>query len=361
MYNLFNLLSTVNQGIVTFPEWLYVRDGLKRNLTTVVNFARQNPAAVNGGHFLVRLLQSIAVPKSLPLDRYYYNVDGMALNLSMSLKMTSSIYKGAIFDGVFYGSECKEIIVATDDYFDYEKAHQNWRDLHPVEVLRHPMSDLGLGIPNGENHWSESGLCVITINIPMLAIQYRAFRENENKVIGPAGSQYSVMQFIRMYVLPNMLYSHLDQAIFNRIHNLLVGAPLGESSYRHSMALVDFSDKVNRNQLKMLQTLSSNMKDFAGILKTIPAVTQASMFEVMQTPQLAPTRQVIWALIISRLQTLNFLFRLSKEDALHKNAAQVNLIRRSLISYRSDALMRQMLPQDLYYTVQDELDSIMQK
>jgi hypothetical protein len=224
MHNLFNLMPNIEHGILRLPEWAYVRTELRRNLDRVIAYYRKHPTAVHSAHFLVRLLQSITVPKSLNLERYYYNVDAGALNLSMALKMTSSIYRGQLFDGVFY-SDCKEILIAHSEPFDFHQAHRNWETLCPIEVLRHPLSDLGLGLPDGDKIGSDYGIAVISINIPMLAVQYRAFRINEEYLTGNSDSQRSVMQFIRMYVIPNMLPSHLDHCLFNRIYNLHIGAP----------------------------------------------------------------------------------------------------------------------------------------
>lgn len=361
MHNLFSLLPAVGQGILKFPEWLYVRDGLQRNLNTILRFSRKNPTAVESSHFLVRLLHSIAVPKSHNLERYYENVDAIALNVSMALKMTSAIHQGKIFNGVFYGPGNSEILIANNEGFDFEQAHQSWQDLRPVEVLRHPMSDLGLPILDGENYGSEQGLVVISINIPMLALQYRAFRLNEELVsAGQTESQRSVMQFIRMYVLPNMLPSHLDLALFNRIDNLEKGAPLGQSRYRHSFYITDYTPRVTALQDHILDNLYRVAKNFSGILRSVPTVSKENADEVMAVPDIAPTRQVLWALVIARLNALSFMFRLSREGAGVRNQSEVNKVVRSAIAYRSDKLMRAMLPLELYYEVQAEIDSILE-
>ena len=72
--------------------------------------------AVESSHFLVRLLQSITVPQSQNIERYYDNVDAISLNVSMALKMTSAISKGEMFDGVFYGKGNPEILIAHNVY-----------------------------------------------------------------------------------------------------------------------------------------------------------------------------------------------------------------------------------------------------
>ncbi len=360
MHTLFNYQTTVQQGIIKFPEWSWVRDGLKRNLGTTIAYYRRNPQAVRSEHFLVRLLQSIAVPQSHNLERYYANVDALALHLASALKMTSSISVGKIWDGVFYGEGSSEILVATDQDFDPLWAHKNWENLPAVTVLRHFRSDLGLNLPDGRNTGTETGLAVIAINIPMLAIQYRAFRLNEIENARFSDSQRSIMQFVHMYVLPNMLPSQTDLAVFNRIDNLSKGAPIGESRKAHPFYLPDGYDRrANRIQQDILRNFENESPDFVTILRSIPAVTKESMELVLRTPNVAPTRQVDWAITIARLPGLAFLTRVAKEGGRLRNQRELNAIARSVLLYQTGNVMKARLPLDLYWDVQQEIDQVM--
>jgi hypothetical protein len=365
MNSIFNIASSpVAQGIKKPSDWIYLDLGLKRNLRQVIMYYRRNPMAVNSEHFLVRLLQSIAVPQSLNLERYYSNVDAMALNFSMSLGMTSSIYNGKLFNSVFYGNS-DEILIANSDSFDINEAQNNWENLEPIKVLRHPVSNLNLNLPDGTINSTESGLAVISINIPMLAIQYRAFRLEEMvETTTDTGiqfeSQKSVMQFIHMYVLPNMLYSHLDYVIFNRIYNLEFGIPFGESVKKHPFYITDFTSKLNYFHNTILDQLRKTNKDFSGILQSIPTITKHSLFEVMMLPSIAITRQVSWAIFISRLSELLFLFRLSKESHGNKNQSEIGRVLRQLTMYKSDNLFRSMLPNDKYIEVSEQIKDLIE-
>lgn len=358
MYNLFKKVSPLLPGVVKFPEWEIIRDQLKKNLDTVITYYRTNPTAVQSSHFLVRLLQSIAIPKSQNLERYYNNVDALALNLSMALKMTSSIYAGTVFKGVFYGEDSTEILIADNSFFDYNQAHKDWMNLCPVTVLSHPMSDLSLNLPDGKRTWSETGISVICINIPMLAIQYRAFRLNEIQITGDSDSQKSIMQFIRMYVIPNMLYSHLDYAIFNRIKNKVIVAPLGEGKKTHPFYLNDYSKLLDKVQEKYLDILLTSNKDFPTILKTIQVVTNSNLETTLLLPDIAPTRQVNWALAISRIPALSFLCTILKTTHGNLNQGEINNVLYHIKMYGSDNLMRNQLPLELYYDIQEQIDFI---
>lgn len=358
MYSLFNSMPESLSAVARVPGWNNIRDGLRRNLDTVVRYYRNHPMAVQSDHFLVRMLQSIDVPLSLNIERYADNVQAMALNLSMALKMTSSIYRGQIFPGVFYGPDTFEVLIATNDDFDIFDAEKNWKDLQPVRVLRHPITDVALKLPNGGDNSTDSGIAVILINIPMLAVMYRSFRlEQANWAEVYQESQLSTMQFVHMYVLPNMLFTHIDHAVFNRMHALQMGAPIGETKRPHSFHLVDWDARLTQWQTQMLGLMTKIGRDFRGMMHEIPLVVANDLDSLMQLPIMVPTQQVVWALSISRLPILDFLVRTSKAGASTTNRNEVNYILRQIRMYKRNSMMKVLTP-DVLTEVMFEIDTI---
>lgn len=360
MHNVFNLMPGVSAPVLHAANWTTVRAGLKQNLLSVLRYYRKNPTAVAADHFLVRLLHAITTPKSLGAERFYYNVQSLSSDVAMALKLTSPYSKGGLHHGVFYGAGVDEILISTDEEFNPYEAEANWQNLCPIQVMRHPRSDLMLNIPDGRNWSPEIGLAVITINIPLLAMQYRGFRLEEERIAMEMNdSQRSMMQFIRMYVLPNMLASHLDIAFFNRFHNLVTGAPHGESDRQHSFPLPDYSKRVDAINETLLDNLTKVHRSMAGILRSIPAINKVDMHQVMQVPDLPLTRQVLWALAISRMPALDLMARVSV-GLRTTNGQEVNKIIQTVRKYHTDTIMESVLPRDTFYIVESEIDDIMQ-
>lgn len=334
MHSFFRRTNTALGGIQKFPDWLYVRDGLRRNLGTVLAYNRNNPTAVKSNHLLVTLLLAITTPKTQPIQRYHDNVDATALNLSMALKMTSPIYTGEAFKGIFYGRDTSEIIVAHSEPFDLNDALRHWQQLTPVKVLRHPRSDLGLNLLDGVDHGIEDGLAVITVNITMLAVQYRSFRIAQ-AAQSQGDTEKSVMQFIRMYVLPNMLSSHLDVALFNRFGNLVSGAPIGATVSKLPYYLNDYSKRTDKVYGDVEGLLKRHTYGFTGMLRSIPAAIGEDMDVVSRLPDIPMTRQVEWAMTVARLPQLCLLFEAAREGPGTRERSEVNKVIRDLTAYQS--------------------------
>jgi hypothetical protein len=350
MQKLFNMEQTTSQGSFNIPWWTSVQSGLKRNLEQVITHYRRFPNAVNSSHFLIKLITNIGIYRNASFEQFCETVFSKAMGSSMSLGVTSSLNRGVLFDGVFYGKGVKEIIVGTNETFNIYDAQLNWHDLEPIRVLSHPKSDLELMVPDGTSYSVEEGVAVISINLPMLALQYREFRLLEDKIAEEHGeSPRSIMQFLYAYPLNNMLRSHLDCALFNRLYNTLLDVPFGYSNRKHPFQLVDYTDKINEINAQQIQTLGNNNRKFDAVMKSIPLVSADNLQQFSTLPSTAPTRQVIWALALSRLQLLSFLFRVSNGSPRKLNGMDVNQIVRAFELWHTDKALKASLPLNLYF------------
>lgn len=360
MHALFDQDMTASPARLGAGNWTYVKSQLADNLRRVMTYFQTSPMAVNSDHFLIRLLQSLTVPKTLSTERYYSNIDGLfSLNLSMALKMTSSLNRGRLFEGVFYGPGTQEILIAHTEPFDAEDATQNWREVRAIRVLRHPRSDLGLQLPNGRANGYETGFAVIAINVPLLAMQYRAFwLEQQYYAERFNDSPMSINQFVHMYALPSMLPSHLDYVLFNRLHNLVTYTPMGASKGRHPFALNSIEKTLNQVQLTLIDQLSKIKRGFSNLLYNVPAVTDETMREVMRLPEMATTQQVEWALDLARFPAVDFFLVMRERSDYTHQYPERNRIVQKLRYYESSNLYRNHLPRAAYEAVQFELNQL---
>lgn len=364
MQNFFGLEQAGNEGIVVVPDWNYLRSGLQASLNTVTSYYRAATGKVDGSHFLIKLIFGVGVARSLPLDRFYAHCVAKTQGVAMANKMSCSVNNGNIFDGVFYGRGNREIIIANSDDFDFEEAAlpQNWPNLEPIKVLKHPKSDLAMNLLDGNTTSNETGTAVISINIPMLALQYRQWEYEEALRAEKSGdSPRGVAHFIYNYPLPNMLKTHLDVCIFNRAYNLLNGIPFGESKVKHPFYLTDFSKRLNDVQMRQLDILrESRNRKFFTLLRMIPMVSEESLADLAGLPDVAPTRQVIWALTLSRLSMLSFLFKVTKLRPREVNSSEVSRILWNLSLYKTEKALQRVLPADAFTDAKYDLNILLQ-
>lgn len=356
--DIFRNTPDINSGILIPPNWEFIKQGILENVEQVQSYYKTNIRPVKSNHFLVRLLQSLSVSKNMSLERYFENVDTIALNHSMMFRMTSSIYKGIVHRGIFYGGSTPEILIAVDETFDIYETHSNWKNVQAIKVLLHPKSDMNYEIPNGKQHSNEDGLVVISINVSMLAIQYRAFLLDEwlkNKD-NPRGTTH----FVGAYVLPNMLPTQTELSIFNRTYNLVFDLNSNnDNRQKHPFSIANYKHFLDKALEHTVEYLDRSSKSFRTIFHTVPSVYNKTMYESLLVPDIAGTRQVSWALVISRLKMIDFLIKVAGKELASKNQTQMNQVLKALRINNVYNVFKEILPLDVYFPIEEQVENIL--
>jgi hypothetical protein len=361
MYSLVNVDPKKEYGVARLPEWKAVQDGLKRNLITLLQHYRHASYSVASDHLLVKFLQSLSVPLSLPSDRYYSNVSINALSVANSLQFTTPFGEGQLFKGVFFNKHTAEVVIAFDEDFDYQHVEDHWADATPVRVVRHPFPHVTLQVPNGRFVSPHHGVAVIAVNVSLLAVQHRAFRlsEQRKQTANPDYVQRNTMQFIHMFVLPNMLESYLDYAVFNRIDHLFNQTPMMMLPTRDVVHLPNYTRQVDTVLKRLLTILENSDYNARQLLAAIPAVTFPDMREVMYVPDVAPTRQILWSVILARLPMLLFMTRIAKKTGRIRNQAGLADVSTLLIRLKNQRVLDATLPKPLHTPAMNAINEIL--
>lgn len=361
MLKLFNMERISNPGTQSVAGWNYVKNGLQTNLEKVISYYQLNATAVDASHILNRIITTLAFGNHYEPRLYEGLLDRSVTQYAGVLGLTSSVSKGLIHTGEFYGRNSKEIIIAhTGQDYNLSEVCKKWQDISAVEVIHHPYTDLCLNIPDGRVDSIESGLSIIAIDFKLLGLQYKMFKENEERIASQTGKpKRTLQQFIRCYVLTNMLKSHLDYVIFNRLYCEHKGIPVNKARGNHPFGLIELNYQLSEVQKLQLKMISNTAYRFSDILKTIGAVTKNDLLEVSELPRMALTRQVLWGLIPSRLKMLSFVTTVSGPMGRALNSPEIYRIQLTLREMNTSRVMRSALPLDLYFDVEQELGKIM--
>lgn len=356
MYNLFTKKAVSANSVIKPPGFELIRRVYQRELATVVEYYNTRVYAVKSNHLLCRLLTTGYVPIEYGIDRFIEVAYARSPYLAKYFNFTSELGYGKLFDGDFYGTGNDEIILYNEDYFNPFDALDNWKCLAPVKVLEHPISDFGLLLPNGQENNTAKGVCVLSINIPLLLVMYRGFLFDQIKRQGQ--SQLGVEHFVHMHVLPGMLKSHLELITLNRLKNTFYGAPMSESLKKHPFLVVDYADKVDRVNKEILEHLDNTSRLYSQYLKCIPSFFEEDMQSALLMPDLARTRQVWWSLILARLGTMKFLIDLGGERGIDSNMSYIGRLQIDVKQIKRENVLNSVLPIDIEYDVEEVFEEI---
>lgn len=357
MYDLFNLSFGVQTPFFRHPDWSYVAPTIRRTLDQFITYYQNQSFPVKANHVLVKLIQSIGAIERMGDSAYYDYVGYRSTNLSMALKFTSYISKGDVFNHLFFDENTSEVILSFNNAFNIKEAMADWKNVKAIEILRHSKNSLALFPLDGKSKGSNDDIAIYAINIPLLLVQYRAFRINQH-LENAGDSEESIMQFVGQYVLPNMQYSFLDWAIFNRLSNLYFNKPSEPFIVKTPFNQINYEDKVDKILLDQIARFKNTKLRFDAILNMVPMISAQNLFDLAKLPNILPTRQVIWAEVLSRLPVLRFLFHVSCDSNTVENQAFMNKVLRQAIYYRSDNTLKYALPISIFNDVTDTIDEL---
>ncbi len=355
MYELLRPPTVSRSGGLAIPQFRRVRDGLMMGIQRIQDHHRNNPKYLAAQHFLVRLLGSLNISHQLDDNIFVDRVSDYCLEQAMSMRIPSTIYRGKITSpGLFYGANVDEVLIAHTDSFDVSKAVEDWANLQPLKVLAHPYCDFDLAIPNGKGHSQGSGVAVIAIDIPKLALQYKCWRRWERGV--NKDSPQSVMQFLLAFPIPNMLQSQTNIAILNRVMLNYFGGqpPIGRAA--HSFYVTNWAKEIDAICQYYLAFIEKRSFTFNDIIEVMPALGPDGMHEALKLPEETFSNNIQWAVVMARLLPTAWLVRMNSDYGNQNNGRSLNYLYRYLNYIEINQGLRIALPEKHFNEVKYIID-----
>ena len=295
-------------------------------------FYQSNFIVSPSNHNLMKLLHDLVPFLKFSPEVLVQQVRLSTPRLERAHKLNSSIiYSGPVDTGFIYNRHCPEVYISTQLDFDVATCMKNWQRLKPFRPVCHPFTDLTFPLLNGQViSPATKGVCVFTIDLALLALQFKGWWEVErfNK---EENLHLPITRFLSKYVLLNALDIHTDIAIFNRLHLLALGKRPEIAKNTHSFLVLDNGDRLDKIHLELLSRFDKQPMSYVQKLESIPSLEYPSFWRSIGFPDSAPTRQIKWALVLSKLSILEFLLVLdNKQGQSFINQYEREIIAREL-------------------------------
>lgn len=342
MYTLFNITEDDREHRLSIPKFKHVKSVLTRQTQDVIDYYRFHNRNIPSNHLLIRLIYSLNVSLERDLLSYVGAVQDKTGKLAKTYKLIHPTNQNVeTWDGTFYNKNTAEYIIASEEDFNVTVAWDKWRSIVPVKVHSHPFNDMSIGIPNGEYpEHLRKGPAVISINIAMLALQFRAWVHH---VRNKKDYSLSIESFIYNYVIPNMIKRHTEICLINRTIATYHGEPLSGFTKVHPFHVSDYSDKVDEILVKRDSYLDRRKTSFNQIYLVFDTLYFSTWAKVLRLPDIAPTRHTRWIFLLSYLPYIHFyLTVILKQDSRLDRQLAFSIQRH--ISYMNNA---QSLPVNL--------------
>lgn len=315
MLDQFTRPTGVGRYRLALPRFLRPKNGLIENLLKQQTYEREHLNGLPSNHLLVRIIHGSPLPWNKEDREFVRAARDRMYEVAGIYKCTSSVSEGDLHHpGVFYGEGVKECVLLHDTAFD---TTEDWKTLKPIRVLSHPVTSLNLQPLTGEER-EAMGYAVVSVNYVMLMWMYRQWvKDTAYSQIDEY--QLSAGHFLRMFVLPSALESHLDLTIFNRAYNDLF--TLADSGYdeKPSFYLVDYQKEVDETLEQWLRLIDRKPLTVEEVLRAFPMVVGETLYDWVELPEILVLKQTRWAIWLSWIKVIKFLVALDYLTNNRKN------------------------------------------
>lgn len=302
MYKLLDKPPSVSLQVIRNNNYTKNISRQNANVDKVILHYRTDIKNLKSSHFLVNILNTIPTGEGMSNYRYRFLIEDMVDEIANAFHLSSSGVLGkSMFPSPFHGRNVEEIIILTQEPFDTVNIEQRWKDLSPIRFLSHPSVNLNAPLPN-DSDGADSGHAVTTINLPMLALQYKLWREHT------AGMEYrqTVMQFVNSFPIPNSIRSYHRVAIFNILTGLFSGEEIRDYSTPHPFYLNTYRDKLIDSMGSLLRDYQERRISFLELISVFELDIDTTVLDVCSPPKIQMTKQVKWAVSLGRMKLFSF-------------------------------------------------------
>lgn len=283
-----------------------------RNLSQITAHYRKSVYVTPSDHILVQILQHLQTKFELNDSRYYYYCHGQSKMTHTALGLnTETTVNGPTQKSHFYGKGINEfLIVESIDLPINFDAKSYWQSLQPVKAISHPFTDLSFNAPDGENPSNAHGSAFLSIDIGLLAVQYRHWlKAVEGYIAKP-----SVTQFVFQYPLVNLIASSTDVAFYNRLRMQVEGKFGSVVRPRHGLAILDLIPLTDKIWTEWLTRALTQSRRWIDIPEQTPLLYQETLADFLALPDIYFNRQNMGIYTLAYYPYLKTITKISIES-----------------------------------------------
>jgi hypothetical protein len=338
MYALFRDSPNRKLGQTVDPTLAYVRRQYGILINDVQNYYRNAPKYVASNNLFALLIQQFEINMNMSDPEWVMHIERYSRGAIPNMGITSPINKGKIFTkGITLGPQAEEVAVASFEKFRTEGIGKVWRDLRPVRYLYHTRTDMMLPIMNNTTPGRAFG--VISINIPMLMVQYRYWHRWQ--LARGVIQAENVYRFVGSILLPSLIESFLDIAFFNRLDRASQGIPNPVFPSPHPFYITDLSTRLKKIEDSINFEALLKGIEIEGLAAITPMLVKPNLFDVLKLPREPITLQNQWTMTMARLPYVRYLVRMVMRNHGY-DASQINAVMIDLIEGSHDQIFNQM-------------------
>ncbi|EBW9734501.1 hypothetical protein DQR70_05855 [Salmonella enterica subsp. enterica serovar Oslo] len=323
-----------NVPLISPPRHGYLSERVDEGLIRAAYNYRRTTHVVESDHILIKILQQIGLSYEKNDKLYYNEVDARTSRIARAVGFTDYNAKvGPASKNSFFDPKIKEYVVSvTNGYTPLVSVEGLWQDFTPVKVLYHPYNDMSLNIRDGSRSKKIEGYAVITVDIPLLALQFHKWKQwaRQNLEVMPG-----VEQFVFQYPLVNMMRSDADVSYFNHISAQLMGHSITPQRKNYVFSVPDVEPLVSPDVQYLLEHNSLKPRNLIDLAQSILLLNGNTVWDFLQMPNIPVGSGNAGVLTIGTLPWLETLAQMSFQSGSKDNGFALKYLQKRFRDLKS--------------------------
>lgn len=328
------------------------------DIKAYLDWRNRDISSVPADHWMVSLIFTLGQKLGYDLDRtvedVYRRVGFLTTEIASTFGFTTVSNAGRLHIGD--SGNTTIYLVGESPFRSGVTRLTPYEDIVPIRYLSHDSTNLCMGSPAEAEPLIGLGMDSIELDLGLLMLQFTLWTKAQME--SGETDLRTPQFFVAMHVLPKLKCSQYAIAFMNRITAIAEGLPVNDTNYRLSKAFPNRS-QVGQNVLESIsRIILSRDVSFEYLLGVLPVPVMRSLGQVVTLPDYLPTRQVTWALVLSRYNLLRYLFAMARVDVFRAKRWPVNDIRRVITRMINDGGLRMTLGMSAREEVQRKLEDL---
>jgi len=290
---MFNYFITAPDGDTSYPiktyfKWNVIKSMYLSELDKSIEYYRNRGAALENNNILVRLVKSLAGDTHNDILDYIAQSENDIKYIVKQFHFVSNISDGEALNNVVFEGSSDEIFLSVDNTPDPSVLADTWETYQSIRVIDTDIDDVYYPVPF--RYEKDYGTTIFEIDILGMLIQYYYWavnRESMDRDISPN-------VFLSSIVLPNITYSLVDYAIWNRFKAIALGEEINYEPRKHPVHLIDYTKGIDQVLSDVVKENADSSIYVTQLLKTIPTIVNDDMYETLRIHKSYYNKQSKW-------------------------------------------------------------------
>jgi len=290
--------------IKKYFEWNLIKTMAGEQIEKAKDYYRNREYSYPNNNPIIRLLKMmLRDPNAMDIFEYMDYVDNAIPYLTKQFLLVDSHSQGKVLTNVLMSGSSNETFIVVDNTTDLLGAADNWKELESIRVISSDITDVNYPVLFDYYKYSP-GLTMFEIDLRAIAVQYYYWAKT--RVYGDLAININV--FFPMVVIPNILNSLMDIAIWNRYKSIASGMTIVDNDNKKPIALIDYTTGIDDVLSKVAKHLDGNSYYVTQLLRSVPMITSDSAYDVLRLSISIYTRQSLWSLWVSRADDITVIY-----------------------------------------------------